>query len=101
MKLTLELAEEHWAADRPEAALPLYQKLIAEGSSTEAKRARLRLAEIALAQKKPQDCLKSCRELLQEKTGVEVPAVLRLMAQAYEQSGEHDKAIRCLSGQVP
>lgn len=100
-KLTLELAEEHWAADRPEAALSLYRTLIAEGSSSEAKCARLRLAQIALVQKKPQDCLKSCRELLQEKTGVDMPAVLRLMAQAYELSGEHAKAIRCLSGQLP
>ncbi len=100
-KLALELAEEHWAADKPETALPLYQKLIAEGSSSEAKRARLRIAEISLAEKKTQDCLKSCRELLQEKSGVDVPAVLRLMAQAYEQNGEHDKAIRCLSGQLP
>ena len=100
-KLTLELAEEHWSADKTEAALPLYQKLIAEGSSNEAKRARVRLAEIALVEKKPQDCLKCCRELLQEKAGVDVAAVLRLMAQAYEQTGEHDKAIRCLSGQLP
>jgi tetratricopeptide (TPR) repeat protein len=99
--LTLELAEEHWAADKLEAALPLYQKLIAGGPSKEGKRARLRLAEIALVEKKPQDCLKFCRELLQEKAGVETPAVLRLMAQAYEQKGEHEKAIRCLSGQLP
>jgi tetratricopeptide (TPR) repeat protein len=100
-KLTLELAEEHWAADKPEAALPLYQKLISGDSSKEGKRARLRLAEIALAEKKSQDCLKFCRELLQEKAEVDVPAVLRLMAQAFEQNGEHDKAIRCLSGQLP
>ncbi len=100
-RLTLELAEECWAADKTEMALPLYQKLIANAVSNEAKRAHLRLAEIALAEKKPQDCLKSCRELLQVKSGVDVPAVLRLMARAYEQTGEHDKAIRCLSGQLP
>ena len=100
-KLTLELAEEYWAANKPGAALPLYQKLVAGGPSNEGKRARLRLAEIALAEKKTQDCLKCCRELLQEKTGVDVPTVLRLMARAYEQNGEHDKAIRCLSGQLP
>lgn len=100
-KLTLELAEEHWSAGKPDSALPLYQILIAEGPTAEAKRARLRLAEIALAGKKSQECLKSCRELLQEKVGVDAAAVLRLMAQAYEQLGEHDKAIRCLSGQLP
>ena len=100
-KLTLELAEEHWSAGKPESALPFYQQLIAEGPTSEAKRARLRLAEIALAGKKSQECLKSCRELLQDKGGVDAAAVLRLMAQAYEQLGEHDKAIRCLSGQLP
>lgn len=100
-KLTLELADEHWAAGELTAALPLYQEIIGEGSTNEAKRARVRLAEIALAEKKPQDCLKSCRELLQEKSGVDAATVLRLMAQAYEQTGDHDKAIRCLSGQLP
>jgi TolA-binding protein len=101
IKLTLELADELWAADKQDAATPFYQKLLTEGSSNETRRARLRLAEMALAEKKPQDCLKFCRELIQEKSGVDVPAVLRLMAQAYEQSGEHDKAIRCLSGKLP
>jgi tetratricopeptide (TPR) repeat protein len=88
-------------ADKREAALKLYQKVIAGGPSSGARRARLRLAQIALAEKKTQDCLKCCRELLQEKAGVDVPAVLRLMAGAYEQAGERDKAIRCLSGELP
>lgn len=100
-KLTLELAEEHWSAGKLESALPFYQQLIAEGPTNEAKRARLRLAEIALAGKKSQECLKSCRELLQDKGAVDAAAVLRLMAQAYEQLGEHENAIRCLSGQLP
>lgn len=100
-QLTLALAEEYWASEKIEAALGLFQKMVAGGPSSGARRARLRLAEIALAQKKPQDCLKCCRELLEEKAEVDVPAVLRLMARAYDQTGEHDKAIRCLSGQVP
>ena len=61
----------------------------------------VRLAQIALTEKKPQDCLKCCRELLQEKSTVDVATVLRLMAGAYEQTGERDKAIRCLSGELP
>lgn len=100
-QLTWALAEAYWSANKNEAALRLYQKLIAEGPSNGARRARLRLAEIALAEKKSQECLKSCREMLQEKAGVDIPVVLRLMAQAYEQLGEPDKAIRCLSGQLP
>ncbi|MGH7227322.1 MAG: tetratricopeptide repeat protein, partial [Gemmataceae bacterium] len=100
-QLTLELAEEYWSANKPQEARRLYEKLIAAGASNGVGRARLRLAEIALIEKKPQDCLQSCRKLLQEKTGVDVAAVLRLMAQAYEQSGDRDKAIRCLSGQLP
>ncbi|HWG43732.1 MAG TPA: tetratricopeptide repeat protein [Gemmataceae bacterium] len=96
-----ERGESALTADKREAALSLYRKVIAGGPSNGARRARLRLAQIALTEKKPQDCLKSCRELLQEKTGVDVPAVLRLMAGAYEQAGERDKAIRCLSGELP
>ncbi len=107
-ELSLSLAEAWYGrgnsaptADKREAAVNLYKKLAAGGPASEARRARLRLAEIALQEKKPQDCLKSCRELLQEKFGADVPAVLRLMADAYEQTGDRDKAIRCLSGQLP
>jgi tetratricopeptide (TPR) repeat protein len=99
--MSLALAEAYWNADKREAAVNLFNKVVLSGQASEARRARLRLAEIALAQKKPQDCLKSCRELLQERSGVDVPAVLRLMASAYQQTGERDKAIRCLSGTLP
>jgi tetratricopeptide (TPR) repeat protein len=99
--MSLSLAEAYWTAEKREDAVKLFNKVVAGGPASEARRARLRLAEIALEQKKPQDCLKSCRELLQDKSGVDVPAVLRLMAAAYEQTGERDKAIRCLSGGLP
>lgn len=100
-ELSLSVAEAYWAADKRKAAVDAYRKLLAAGPSSGARRARLRLAEIALAEKNPQDCLKGCRELLQEKSGVDVAAVLRMMAAAYEQLGQRDKAIRCLSGELP
>ena len=100
-ELTLALAEAYSTLDRHEAAIKMYRRVIEGGVSNGARRARLRLAEIALGEKKPQECLKSCRELLQQKVGVDVPVVLRLMAAAYEQLGERDKAIRCLQGELP
>jgi tetratricopeptide (TPR) repeat protein len=100
-ELSLSLAEAYWAADKRKSAVNLYRKLLATAPSSGARRARLRLAEIALAEKNPQDCLKGCRELLQERSGVDVAAVLRLMAIAYDQLGQRDKAIRCLSGELP
>lgn len=100
-ELTLTLADAYSTLDRRDAAVRMYRRVIEGGASHGARRARLRLAEIALSEKKPQDCLKSCRELLQEKAGVDVPVVLRLMAGAYEQMGERDKAIRCLRGESP
>jgi lipopolysaccharide biosynthesis regulator YciM len=101
VELSLSLAEAYWAADKRKSAVNLYRKLLATAPSSGARRARLRLAEIALAEKNPQDCLKGCRELLQERSGVDVAAVLRLMAIAYDQLGQRDKAIRCLSGELP
>jgi tetratricopeptide (TPR) repeat protein len=100
-ELALALADAYRNGDRPEEAVKLYGRVIAGGPSGAARRARMRLAEIALADKKPQACLKACHELLQEKAGVDVPAVLRLMAGAHEQLGERDKAIRCLEGKLP
>ena len=56
---------------------------------------------IALHGNKPQDCLKWCREALRGKGRAEAAEVLRLMAGAYEQTGERDKMIRCLAGELP
>jgi tetratricopeptide (TPR) repeat protein len=100
-ELALALADAYSTLDRRDAAVKMYRRVIEGGVSRGARRARLRLAEIALSEKKPQECLKSCRELLQEQAGVDVPVVLRLMAGAYEQLGERDKAIRCLRGELP
>lgn len=100
-ELTLALADAYATLDRREDAVKMYRRVIEGGASAGARRARLRLAEIALTEKKPQECLKACRELLEQKDAAEVPVVLRLMASAYEQLGERDKAIRCLQGQLP
>lgn len=100
-QLALALADGYSGLDRRDAAVAMYRRVIEGGASSGARHARLRLAEIALAEKKPQECLKSCRELLQEKAAVDVPVVLRMMASAYEQMGARDKAIRCLQGELP
>ena len=99
-ELSYVLAEAHLAADQRGPAGELYAA-VAGGRGRRATAARLRLAELALQERNAPECLKWCRKLLQEKEGTDPTAVLRLMAGAYELTGERDKAIRCLSGQVP
>ena len=61
----------------------------------------IRLAEIALQEERAQDCLDWCRKLLKQQHQADVPAVLKLMGQAFEQLGNHRQAARCYAGQLP
>src|SRR5262249_40409748 len=100
-ELSYHLAEAYFAAEQREKAAPLYEKLATSRDWTRRTQCRLRLAEMALRNDKYTDCLKWCREALQEREGLDIGAVLKLMAKAYEQTGARDKAIRCLSGELP
>jgi hypothetical protein len=62
---------------------------------------RLRLAEIALLDDRPQEALQACRKLLEDKQPVKRETVLPLMGQAYEKAGEYRQAARCFAGQLP
>lgn len=99
--VSFALAESYYAAERYEAATKLYLSLASGRGAAWVGRVRLRLAAIALHRNKPQDCLKWCREALHGKDRAEAAEVLRLMAGAYEQTGERDKMIRCLAGELP
>jgi tetratricopeptide (TPR) repeat protein len=61
-------------------------------------RAQLRLSEIALDEKKPDECLAWCRRL-QDGNEVEAPTVEKLMGRAYERKGDHRRAAQCFAGQ--
>jgi hypothetical protein len=100
VEMSAILADAYYATDRRPQAAAMYAR-VAAGKSARAVSARLRLAEIALQDKNAAECLKWCQRLLQEPGTIDTGVVLRLMAGAYELKGERDKAICCLSGNVP
>ncbi len=89
-----------WYAERHEDALRLLQGLAKGGEPDWSGRARLRLAEIALDEKQPEECLKWCRTLLLDKSQVDPAKVFRLMGRAYEQTGDHVRAAKFFRGEL-
>jgi tetratricopeptide (TPR) repeat protein len=63
-------------------------------------KAELRLAEMALREKKVDECLRRCRGLL-ARDGVERAAVLAVMGRGYEQKKNYRAAADCFAGRVP
>jgi hypothetical protein len=61
---------------------------------------QLRLAGIALDTDRPEETLRLCRALLQDKLAPQ-REVLLLMGRAYEKSGEPRKAALCFKGEIP
>ncbi len=95
------LAESLYTADRRDAALQRFAALAGNEKSQWGPRALLRLAEITLQEKRPQDCLTWCRKLLQQPGATDAATILKLMGKAYEQLGDHPRATRCYMGQLP
>lgn len=100
-EMAYAVAEEYLARDRRDSAAQLYAVLARGEGSKLAGTAKLRLAEIALQEKKPTDALALCRKLIDEKQPVNRTALLSLMGQAYEMAGDHRRAARCFAGEVP
>src|SRR5262249_15054028 len=84
-KMSLTLAEYYLTANQRDRARQLFNSLALVPGAKETAQAQLRLAEIALQEKHPDDCLKNCRRLLETSKGVDVPAILKLMGRAFEQ----------------
>jgi tetratricopeptide (TPR) repeat protein len=63
--------------------------------------AQQRLAEIALARHKPQECLDWCWQLLREGRQSDQADTLRVMGRAFDRLGEYRQAARCYGGEWP
>jgi len=100
-EVSYTLAESLFAADKREAAAKLLLSLAASDRTLWAVRARLRLAQAALQEKRPEECLTWCRQVLREGQPASEPAVLQLMGEAFALKGDHGQAARCFSGQKP
>ncbi len=100
-EMAYEVAEDLYKHDKRTEARKLYQPLSKTEGGRWAAASRLRLAEIALLDDRPQEALQACRKLLDDKQPVKRETVLLLMGQAYEKAGEYRKAADCFKGQVP
>jgi tetratricopeptide (TPR) repeat protein len=100
LAMNADLAEYLYASGQRPAARQRFEALAA-ATGPHALRAEMRLAELDVLDRQPDECLKRCRKLLRENRAADVPALLRLMGKAYDQKGEYGRAARCYAGQVP
>jgi hypothetical protein len=96
-----EVAEDLYRHEKYQAARKVYLPIAGPGGGKWAALAELKLADIALREKRPKEALETCRRLLGEKQPVKRETVLLLMSRAYEDLGEYRKAAHCLEGKVP
>jgi len=87
------------SGDRSEAIKRL-ASLAGTGSGRWASLARLRLAENALEEERPQDCVTECLKLLRQPSSDISNDVLRLMGRAHEQAGDYEQAVLCYDGKT-
>jgi tetratricopeptide (TPR) repeat protein len=100
-EMSFQVAEDLYKHGKRAEARQLYLPLAKSDLGRWAAESRLRLAEIALLDDRPQEALQACRKLLEDKQPVKRETVLLLMGQAYEKAGEYRQAARCFAGQLP
>ncbi|WP_010583798.1 tetratricopeptide repeat protein [Schlesneria paludicola] len=99
-EMTYLLADLDGENGRAESAKERWKTLI-DGTSVEwSNRARLRLAEIALNEANPEECLEQCQAIVNH-DGISVRDLHRAMGRAYEALGNDAMAARCYAGQSP
>ncbi len=98
----LKLASHYQADNQLEKAKVLLATLSSSETDQLAIQARLRSAELALEQRKPDEAIAVCRLLMKsDKTSKTQRASLRIMGQAYELKKDHQAAIYCFAGMLP
>jgi tetratricopeptide (TPR) repeat protein len=97
------LLAEHFAEyEKWPAAEEAYQRLVTDGRTDLARRARFGLARIDFDRGQYQSCLSRCYELISATASLEEKTeILRLMGRVYERQAEHYKAALCFAGMVP
>lgn len=101
-KTVLKLASRYQADDQLEEARLLLSTLSSSEADQVSAQARLRSAELALEQNRPDETIQTCRHLIQESGESQVErAALRLMGKAYERQKNHQAAIYCFAGMLP
>jgi tetratricopeptide (TPR) repeat protein len=100
-EMTFYLAEAQFMLKKLDRAVPLLAALADNTKDNWSAAAHFQLAAIALQQDRPGDCLRSCKQIWQQQLPVDRPALLHLMGEAYDRTGDHLNAARCFAGQPP
>jgi tetratricopeptide (TPR) repeat protein len=95
------LGEYVFTADNRGRARQLFSSVVTMQRPPWTHRAQLKLAELALLDKRPQECLQRCRQVLEEHPSADVSNTLKLMGRAFDQLGDHRQAARCFAGRMP
>jgi len=100
LQMTYELGEYHLALGHTAPARAKLLGLAAADHGLWGNRARLQLADLALKDDKPEDCLRFSREALSGGGEFREPALKR-MGSALSRQGKHALAAECFAGRVP
>jgi tetratricopeptide (TPR) repeat protein len=99
-RMSFEAAQWYDALGRADAARQRYLAIAATDPNGLGPKAELGLAELALREKKADECVRRCRRLL-ARDGVERAAVLAAMGRGYELQKNFRAAADCFAGRVP
>jgi len=101
-KTILRLAARYQAESQYEEARLLLATLTSSEASHLTLLARLRSAEVALDQNRPQEAIAACRLLIDSTEEPQIErAALKIMGQAFERMKNHQAAIYCFAGLLP
>ena len=100
LELTYSLANYESLKGHTDTARAMWSTITNRESNRWTNRARMRLAEMALNESQPSECLKHC-ESIQVGEGINRLEVKKLMGKAFEQLGDDVRAARCYAGQSP
>jgi tetratricopeptide (TPR) repeat protein len=82
-------------------AVKMLDALASLSGSRWAAPAQYYLAQVALQEDRPRECLQRCQRLLRDPGSVPRPGVLKLMGRGFSQMGEHRLAAQCFAGEAP
>jgi predicted negative regulator of RcsB-dependent stress response len=99
--MAIQLADVWYGTERSQDAINIYAGLAVQDDGPWAALAKLRLAEIALADRRPEDGLLWCNKLLNRAPLLPERDVLKLMGDAYLQTGQLRLAAQCYAGKRP
>jgi tetratricopeptide (TPR) repeat protein len=100
VRMTFDAATWYDLIERPELARQRYLAVAATDAKELGTQAELRLASMALRERKAEECVRRCRVVL-ERPGVDRLEVLALMGRAYESQRQYRLAADCFAGRVP